>query len=316
MLLPEIDEAGDSAAAAAAMAEGEQEQGGQEQGEEEGEEDWDLLPELNAGPAPPRRPSPAMPPPPAPAQAQAQAQAGEWADLGVEEEYAAAAAAAPAAADSSSVDASQGEEEGEGEEVLVPRSVRGEGSTVCWIYKDSWGNEIAFPPPQQALLEREWRAGRESAHLQSPPPAQGCGSLEGEQHQQQHQQQEEERRHYTVLFASDPEQHVQVNRLTGTRRRVKRLARLPRAPRGLGGWALAVKARRRDGVAAVASLKELGPGAVSRAAAGRARAAGRALVRRAPSREAVARVGKQACMERGGGRAVGGWLADGGWLLT
>lgn len=158
----------------------------------------------------------------------------------------------------------------EADEVWLPGG-GGEGSCVFWVYRDSWGNEVPYPPAAQALLEREWRAGRDSAHLLP-----GLGGVDGETGG-----------HYTVRFAAASDQHVQVNRLTGTQRRVKRLTRLPREPKGVGGLVLALKGKARE-------VKEMGPGGVSKAALARARAAGRALARRAPEKEAVVEV--RACV--------------------
>lgn len=159
-------------------------------------------------------------------------------------------------------------------------------SLVCWIYLDEWGNEFAYSPQSQVLLEHEWRNGRDHAQLWIPPPASSPSSSSSSS---------PSIIPYIVHFASSPsniegqeeerEDHIQVNRVTGTQRKVKRLTRGPRPPSGVGGAVRRMKVRLRKGKKAMAALDAETVLQYSRQ---KSLQAGRALHHRAPSKEQVA----------------------------
>ena len=126
---------------------------------------------------------------------------------------------------------------------------------VCWMYLDEWGNEFAYGPQAQLLLEHEWRNGRDHAQLWIPSSAASSSSSSSPS--------PSTLTPYIVHFASPPsnntrrkgeEHHIQINRVTGTQRKVQRLARGPRPPEGVAGAVRRMKGRLRKGKETVAAL--------------------------------------------------------------
>lgn len=148
---------------------------------------------------------------------------------------------------------------------LPPSLPSASNSMVCWIYLDEWGNEFAYSPQAQVLLEHEWRNGRDHAQLWIPPPASSSSSSSSFSPSSSSPS---TLTPYMVHFASPPsniqikdvegEEHIQINRVTGTQRKVQRLTRGPRPPGGVAGAVRRMKVRLRKGKETVAALGKEG----------------------------------------------------------
>lgn len=149
---------------------------------------------------------------------------------------------------------------------LPPSLPPASNSMVCWMYLDEWGNEFAYGPEAQLLLEYEWRNGRDHAQLWVPSSTSSSSSSSSSSPSPS------TLTPYIVHFASPhanttrskgEEHHIQINRVTGTQRRVQRLTRGPRPPEGVAGAVRRMKGRLRKGketVAALGKTKEGGMG--------------------------------------------------------
>jgi len=134
-------------------------------------------------------------------------------------------------------------------------------SMVCWMYLDEWGNELAYGPEAQILLEHEWRKGRDHAQLWVSSSAYYSSSSSSSSSSSFPPP--STLTPYIVHFASPhsnnargEEHHIQINRVTGTQRKVQRLTRGPRPPEGVAGAVRRMKGRLRKGKETVAALGE------------------------------------------------------------
>jgi len=143
-------------------------------------------------------------------------------------------------------------------------------SMVCWMYLDEWGNEFAYGPEAQLLLEHEWRNGRDHAQLWVPSSA--ASSSSSSSSSSSFSPSPSTLTPYIVHFASPhsnntrgkgEDYHLQINRVTGTQRKVQRLTRGPRPPEGVAGAVRRMKGRLRKGKETVAALGKTREGGVS-----------------------------------------------------